>query len=267
MMPSPPSPLTGPICTIPTLTTDLTALGIRPGDTLLVHSSLSSLGYVCGRSEAVVRAFLNTIGPTGTLVVPTQTESNSDPSEWKRPPVPEAWWPIIRAETPAFNPATTPSVGMGAVAETVRTWPGALRSAHPQISFAAVGPRAGELMEGHAVDCRLGERSPLAKLEKTGARVVLLGVSWNRCTAFHLAEYRVKPTRETFESSFAVDAGKGREWMTVREPDFADEKFPEIGRDFEKSGRVVIGKVGHAETRVFDLADAVAFAEEWFNSH
>src|SRR3569833_1910258 len=80
-----------PICTMESLNHDFRALGIREGDTLLVHSSLGSLGWVCGGAEAVVRALLTPLGQEGTLAVPTQTEDNSDPKEWKQPPVPEEW--------------------------------------------------------------------------------------------------------------------------------------------------------------------------------
>src|SRR5215467_1319735 len=117
------------------LAADLRALGLRPGSVVIVHSSLSSLGWVCGGPVAVVEALLDVLGPNGTLVVPTHSGDNSDPAEWRRPPVPETWWPIIREHMPAYDPARTPSTGVGIIPETVRTWPGALRSNHPRTSF------------------------------------------------------------------------------------------------------------------------------------
>jgi aminoglycoside 3-N-acetyltransferase len=100
---------------------DLSTLGLSAGDTVLVHSSLRSLGWVCGGALAVVQALLDVLGPGGTLVVPAQTMGNSDPRHWSRPPVPESWWPVIREHLPAFDPAVTPTVGLGVIAEMVRT--------------------------------------------------------------------------------------------------------------------------------------------------
>ena len=48
-------------------------LGIKQGDTLLVHASLSSLGYVVGGAEALFLALREVIGKQGTIVVPSQT--------------------------------------------------------------------------------------------------------------------------------------------------------------------------------------------------
>ncbi|BAC74034.1 hypothetical protein AQJ43_12430 [Streptomyces avermitilis] len=42
-------------------------------------------------------------------------------------------------------------------------------------------------LDGHAPDCRLGERSPSAGLAKLGARVLLLGAGYDTCASFHLA--------------------------------------------------------------------------------
>ncbi len=64
------------------------------------------------------------------------------------------------AAASAFDPRVTPSSWMGAVAETVQTWPDAVRSAHPQTSFVALGPRATEITECPPLDCRLGEAKP-----------------------------------------------------------------------------------------------------------
>jgi len=244
------------------LSADLAALGIHPGETVLVHSSLRALGWVCGGAVAVVQALLDTVGPTGTLVVPTQTMGNSDPSGWSRPPVPPAWWPVIRESLPGFDSRLTPSVGLGVVAELVRTWPGAVRSNHPQASFAAVGPAAPELSAEHRLDSHLGERSPLAALERTGARVLLLGVGYDSCTAFHLAEYRVPSP--TMRHSAAVLAADGtRQWVTYTDVATNSDDFANLGTSFEASGEVTTGSVGNATTHLFDVPKAVAHATTW----
>ena len=258
-MPVPPP--TGPLVTRDTVAAQLRELGVRPGETLLAHTSLSSLGWVCGGAVSLVQGLLDAVGPDGTLVVPTQTGDLSDPAHWGNPPVPREWWDTIRTSMPSYDPLVTPSRGVGVVPETVRTWPGAERSAHPQTSFAALGPRAAEILDGHATDCRLGERSPLARLEGLHARVLLLGAGYDACTSFHLAEYRVP--------SPLVQVGRpGPDgWETVTEVSIASDRFDELGHDFERDRPVVRGKVGAADARLFLVADAVAYAERWLPLH
>ncbi|MFI6702405.1 aminoglycoside N(3)-acetyltransferase [Streptomyces sp. NPDC050509] len=251
----------GPMCTRGSLAADLREVGLRSGETVLVHSSLSSLGWVCGGPIAVVQALLDVLGDDGTLVVPTQSGDNSDPAGWVNPPVPEAWWADIRASMPAYDARTTPTRGVGVIPETVRNWPGAVRSAHPQTSFAAVGPRAAAIVDGHALDCRLGERSPLARLEEAGARILMLVAGYEACTAFHLAEYRIAAPQ--VDNSFAVMTPQGRRWVTVPDTAITDSGFDELGSSFEEECPVVRGNVGAAEARLFSLTDAVAYAETW----
>ncbi|WP_078874002.1 aminoglycoside N(3)-acetyltransferase [Streptomyces sp. NRRL S-1868] len=255
----------GPLCTRASLVAALRTLGLRPGDTALVHTSLSALGWVCGGAPTVVRALLDVLGDTGTLVVPAHSGDNSDPAEWSAPPVPESWWQPIRDAMPGYDPHTTPTYGVGVVPETVRTWPGAVRSAHPQTSFAALGARARTVVDGHAFDCRLGERSPLARLEEAGARILLLGAGYASCTAFHLAEYRVPAPRT--EVSFAVATPLGRRWTTVRDTSVSADRFDELGAAFEAVRPVARGRVGAADARLFPLRDAVAFARDWLAEH
>ncbi|MEU1709799.1 AAC(3) family N-acetyltransferase [Streptomyces sp. NPDC005706] len=255
-------PPTGPLVTRDSLAAELRGLGVESGETLLAHSSLSSLGWVNGGAVTVVQALLDALGPSGTLVVPTQSGDQSDPAVWRAPPVPEEWWDRIRATMPPYDPATTPSRGVGVIPETVRTWPGARRSAHPQTSFAALGPRAADILDGHSRDCRLGERSPLARLERLGARVLLLGAGYDACTSFHLAEYRIP--------SPLVKVGRpapGGGWETVTEVSITSDRFDELGHDFERDRPVVRGRAGAAEARLFPVADAVGYARRWLPVH
>ncbi|MBL1101111.1 aminoglycoside N(3)-acetyltransferase [Streptomyces coffeae] len=261
----PTTPPTGPLCTRDSLAVELRDLGLRPGETLLVHSSLSALGWVCGGAGTVVQALLDVLGPDGTLVVPTHSGDNSDPGGWCNPPVPESWWAEIRASMPGYDPRTTPTYGVGRIPETLRTWPGALRSAHPQTSFAALGARASAIVDGHALDCRLGERSPLARLEEAAARILLLGAGFDSCTAFHLAEYRIPAPRA--DNSFAVMTPRGRRWHTVRDTSITEERFADLGADFARERPVIRGRVGAADVRLFALPDAVAYAETWLAEH
>src|SRR5712691_7570347 len=128
---------------------DLRQLGMQAGMTVIVHSSLKSLGWVCGGPVAVVQALMDVVTGAGTLVVPTQTGDYSDPTYWQYPPVLEAWWAPIKEQMPAFDPHITPSRHMGLIVETFRTWPGVLRSSHPHVSFAAWGRHADEIVDIH----------------------------------------------------------------------------------------------------------------------
>jgi aminoglycoside 3-N-acetyltransferase len=267
--PSPPAqPLTGP-----KLGHGLRALGVRNAGLLLVHSSLCSLGFVVGGPVAVVQALLDVLGPDGTLVVPTFTSSNGDPSRWARTrkqAVPQEWWQTIRDHLPAFDPRVTPSEGVGVIAETVRTWPGAYRSDHPQTSFAAIGRDARRITAGHHRDCHLGPDSPLGRLAETdGTKILLLGVPYAVCTAFHLGEYlRPDPPMRDYEC-VVLREGE-RAWYRFTDVSLDDGDFQRLGEDFEaaaKPGTVLRGRVGDADCRLLDLRAAVAFTRDWLPRH
>ncbi|SBT45900.1 aminoglycoside N(3)-acetyltransferase [Micromonospora auratinigra] len=241
----------------------LRTLGVRPGGTVLVHARLRGLGFLCGGPEAVLGALRDVLGPDGTLVVPTHTPENSDPAGWSNPPVPEDWWPVIRAELPGFDPAVTPSRFMGAFAELVRTWPGARRSDHPQVSFAALGPAAERILAGHARADMLGEGSPLARLYDLDADVLLLGVDHGRNTSLHLAEYRQPgPPRHRLGGAVRTADG-GREWAWWDDVDLDESDFARLGTDLEATGVVRLGPVGDGTGRLVRQRAAVDFAVPW----
>ena len=256
-----PDPHAGPL-TVDSLTADFHRLGLRPGDTVLVHMSLSSLGWVCGGPVAVVEALLSALGRDGTLVVPTHSSDLSDPAEWVNPPVPESWWATIRAAMPPYRPRTTPSRGMGAVAEVVRSWPGALRSAHPQVSFTAVGPAAARVAGQHGLADGLGEGSPLARLYELDGQVLLLGVGHDRNTSLHLGEYR-SGVRPRVRQSGPVLVDGQRRWVSWDDIELDADGFPALGADLEQAGLVQQGTVGRAPARLMRQRAAVDFATAW----
>jgi aminoglycoside 3-N-acetyltransferase len=144
---------------------------------------------VAGGAHAVVLALQEVVGPAGTVVMPTHSYL-TDPATWHDPPVSEAWWPVIRQHLPAFDPALTPTRGMGAIVECFRHTSGVRRSAHPSVSFAAFGPHAQMVLADHSLDDDLGEGSPLARVYDLDGQVLLLGVGHDNNTSLHLAEYR-----------------------------------------------------------------------------
>lgn len=252
----------GPLCTRKTIARELRELGVERGETLLVHSSLSSLGWVSGGAEAVVLGLLDALGEDGTLVVPTFSGHNSDPALWQFVELPQEWIQPIRDTLPSYNKHTTHTRRVGIVPETARTWPQAVRSDHPQLSFAAIGPKAEWLMSDHKLNCCLGNDSPLNKLEKTSARVLLLGVDFTACTSFHLAEYRV-PNPPLEENSFAVSINGERRWMTVQDVALSPQDFDKIGAELESKEIIQTGYIGAAKSRLFSLPKAVAHAHSW----
>lgn len=246
------------------LAKDLHQLGLKKGSIVLVHSSLSSLGWVCGGAVTVIKALMDVITPTGTLVMPAQS-SYSDPAEWENPPVPQQWWQTIRETMPAFDPNITPTRNMGQIVEVFRTMPEVRRSHHPAVSFAAWGKDREYLMKEHSLEYSLGENSPLGKLYELDGFVVLLGVGFNRCTCFHLAEYRSGTGKPVVHGAPILEAGK-RVWKTYNDIEFESDCFIEIGKTFEKQNKVTKAKVGSAVARLFSVRDAVDFALNWLKN-
>jgi aminoglycoside 3-N-acetyltransferase len=250
--------------TIDTLARDLAALGVPSGGILLVHTSLRALGYVIGGPGAAIAALERVLGRDGTLVMPTFTGQLTDPGGWIAPPVPASWWPMIREHEPAFDPAGTPSWGMGVVAELFRTLPGARRSDHPHVSFAARGPAAEAITAGHALADSLGEASPLARLYERDALVLLLGVGHNRNSSIHLAEYRTaRPTRRRGEKAGPIRRDGRRVWATFDDLEWDTEDFPALGAAFAAAGLERRGRVGRATSRLMRQRALVDFARSW----
>lgn len=241
---------------------ELKSLGVKDGMVLMVHSSLSSLGWVCGGPVAVVQALMDVLGETGTLIMPTQTADNSDPAGWGNPPVPEAWWETIREEMPAYDPQITPTRGMGKIVEAFRTFPGVKRSLHPMYSFAAWGKEADFILKDQQLEQGFGDHSPLERIYQLGGHVLLIGVGHDNNTSLHFAEHAIPDRMLQTKGAALIENGK-RVWKTYEEIVYDSDPFERLGRNYGKEGHVTIGQVGKAECRLMNQPDLVDFARRW----
>jgi aminoglycoside 3-N-acetyltransferase len=155
----------------------LRRLGIKPGDILLVHSSLSRLGYVAGGVDAVVMALQEAVGVNGTLGAPT-------------------FWtvdPNTAGDDTLFD-AVQGKSQLGIISERIRQLPGAIRSLHPTHSATFVGPGARDLTaEHHRDETPVGRHSPYRKLASLEGKILLLGASLEYLTSFHTIEDEITP--------------------------------------------------------------------------
>jgi aminoglycoside 3-N-acetyltransferase len=253
--------------TVPSLAADLRELGVTPGSLVLVHSSLRSLGWVCGGARAVIEALQAAVTEAGTLVMPTHSGDWSDPGVWRHPPVPPDWLDELRATMPTWDPRTTPTRGMGALPELFRTFPGVVRSPHPVTSFAAWGSSAHEVCGRHELDDALGEGSPLGRIYERDGHVLLLGVPFAVCTSCHLAEYRAPGGRRQ-RSAVPVQDGAQRRWVPYDDIVF-DVPLGPVGEAYlpQAGDAARRGNVGSAEALLLRQRDVVDFTARWMAEH
>lgn len=151
----------------------LESLGLQPGHHVLVHSSLSAFGHVDGGAPAVIRALLDVVGPSGTVLALTLTGDET-----------------VGPDADVIFDVADSRSWTGAIPETLRKWPGALRSLHPTHSVAAVGAGSERLTRGHE-DCLTpcGTGSPFERLAADPRGVILLlGCDHESNTTLHTVE-------------------------------------------------------------------------------
>ena len=250
---------------------DCKKLGIRPGMSLLVHSSLKSIGgWIVGGAEAVILALENVLGEDGTLIMPTQSSNLTDPETWMNPPAAPQWWQLIRESMPPYDPDFTVTTGMGMIPETFRKQSGVWRSAHPHTSFAARGRLAKYFMESHPLDYSLGESSPLARMFEMDTYVLLLGTTHDSNTSFHLAEYRASYRgKKEIESKAPMRGKQNTEWRSYQDINFHSDDFQTIGSDFERyrSEQCIRGNIGKSPCMLAKQKDLVNYAVSWLENN
>jgi len=218
------------------LIAEILELGVTPGTVLLVHTSFSKVGPVEGGPRGLIDALQAVLGPDGTLVMPSMTDDDGH----------------------AFDPRTTPCLGMGVLADTFWRMPDALRSDSPH-AFAAIGPEAARITADHPLDVPHGLNSPVGRVYELDGRILLLGVGHDANTTIHLAEALAEVRYRRPKSVTIIQAGQPTRYCYT-ETDHCCDNFNLVDHwlDAERGQRR--GRVGHGEARLASSRNVVATA-------
>jgi aminoglycoside 3-N-acetyltransferase len=232
--------------------------GVRSGMAVMVHASLSGLGYLPNGPYDVIHALLDLVGPQGTLLVPTHSGQLTDPADWRNPPVPAEWIEPIRAAMEPFDPASTPVRNRGLLPEFVLRMPGVHRSPHPLNSVAAIGAGAARFTATHPLDESEGVGSPCHTLYESNGHVLLLGVGLDACTALHTAEF-LADSPYLVESRMNVLVGRN-EFRRLRKYPGTSAYFEKLRPILKASGALTELSLGVYPITLVALAPAVEAA-------
>ena len=252
------------------LVKDLQGLGLKPGDTVMLHASVKAVGWIVGGPDVIIQAILDVIGPQGTLMMY---------AGWEEAPyltiaLEEGRGEAYLAECPAFDPERSRANRKWSIlTEYLRTWPGARRSNHPEASVVAVGAKAAWLTKDHPLHYPYGPGSPFAKLCEAGGKVLLLGSPLNAVTVLHYAETIAEiPDKRIVRYRMPILREGKRVWVEIEDIDTGEgiveghsneEYFAEIVREYLASGKGRWGTVGAASSYLLDAAELVDFAVRW----
>ena len=258
---------------------DITHLGVKPGDTVMVHASLRRIGLARtdfgeGGAEQLLDALDEAVAPGGTLLMTLGTDYGLD---WvNRYPVAER--ADLLAGTDPLDAEAAPAVSdVGWLAEAFRRRPGTRVSANPSGRFGARGARADDLLQGQPWDDYYGPGSPLHKLCAWGGRVLRLGADPDTVTALHYAEYVAQvPAKRRVRWDYLVsadDGGARHVWIECLDDSDGivdwrgDDYFALILGAYVAAGRARTGPVGNAPAELIDAADLVDFGARWMEEN
>jgi len=257
-----------PLVTKSRLIHDLKELGARPGQTIMLHVSVRAIGWIVGGPDVVLDALLDVLTPEGTLMMYVAWEDSTEAfPEW-----PLERRAVYRAECPPFDPATSRAFRKWSIlTEYLRTRPGACRSGNPGASMVAVGAKARWLTRDHPLNYGYGPGSPLAKLCEVGGHVLQVGVPLATVTLLHYSEHVADvPDKHVWRYAAPILRDGQRTWVEIEEFDTASgivdwetDYFETIVEEYLATGRARSGKVGTAQSHLFDAVDLHRYAVAW----
>ncbi|MBS1830131.1 MAG: aminoglycoside 3-N-acetyltransferase [Acidobacteria bacterium] len=251
-----------------TLREDLERLGVRSGDLLMVHSSLRRVGPIAGGVNTLIHALFDAIGPRGTLTAYVDFESFLEDDELEDE--------VNESHVPVFDKRTAHAArDHGVLHETLRNWPGALRSDHPDAGVIAIGPLAETIVSPHPFQYGYGPGTPFERILQGGGRILMIGAPLDTITLLHYAEHMAQiPDKHVVRYRRLMPSVDGPQWITFEEYDTADPVhsslpencFERIALDFIAARGAAHGPIGQAPSYLFEAAELVRFGTGWIEA-
>lgn len=223
---------------LPQLVDQLRTLGVRSGGVLLVHASFRAVRPVQGGPFGLIAALRRSVGPSGTLVMPSWPGDDDQPFHSGLPAAPD----------------------LGGIAELFRRTPGVLRSDHSQ-SFCAVGPLAPTILADPLPLPPHGPESPVGRVHDHDGQILLLGVDHQVNTTLHLAEVLAGVPYGLPAHCTVVRNGLPVR-LEYRENDHCCQRF-QFADEWLRAARLQSGGlVGRARSRLFRSRDLVRLVRQ-----
>ncbi len=244
----------------PRLLACLRALGVQPGDSVMLHSAFGAHFGFRGTIDQLIDVFLDAVGPEGNLLM-VSLPYRSSSLEYLR-------------NLKVFDVRRTPSM-MGLVSEMFRRRAGVLRSLHPTHPVLVAGPRAEWFVSGHeACLYPCGPGTPFEKLAAVDGKVVFFNVEFATFTFFHYLEHLVRPrmafslyTDEPFNVLVIDRSGESRTVTTfVFSPDaIRRRRFQVLEDELRRRKLIHHWRVGNTRLEAIRVRDAIACVNDMFD--
>lgn len=215
-------------------------VGIYPGDTVFMHSSMKSLG-ITSKPQEFLDECQEYLGPSGTLLLPAQS------------------WATVDDNNPFFSYHDTPSCN-GLLPETFRHMSGVIRSMHPTHSACARGRLAKEMTCDHIKDnTPVGPNSPLRKLVGIGGKILMLGCGLAPNTFMHGVEEVGQAPYLFFETpwEYTMEDENRRQFKVSHwrhgMDRFGEQCYRRVAT-LMPEGKLIHGKIYNADSWCFDAA-------------
>jgi aminoglycoside 3-N-acetyltransferase len=227
------------------------ALGVAPGDTVMVHASVRAVGEIAGGPDQIHLALKDALTATGTMVMYASSAAGYD--DIGRGHLGAVEERELVDKQPAFDAATVRSArDNGALVELLRTYPGSIVNDHVA-RFVVWGRQAAFLISTQPWDFAFGRDSLLERFVELDGKILLLGCDHDNVTFLHYAEHILDvPGKRIATFHVPVLENGRRVWKEMKEFDTsgagAHPNWPE--RFFATIVDAYLAKTGNRGGRV-----------------